>query len=285
MAVLQILEDYVSDQLSWPLERATIMLLDGEETVRLFDTSFQVEYKIRNRFLFRLEDLCKDDPENIEHVRALMVRIDEHARSLPGPKRRSADGTLGRLSQLLPEDERIGFLAASIDHERFTRRRTGNKYLRKLASAAFLEELESSYRRYHDKDAILTLAMKGHDVSSLLGPELEAVIESFQDRYHRALILQQVLVNNEALAFSLAPSFPMAFLWAAGRERHSGATTFALAFIENSIEAVNSATDLRTGLEAGRDLSLVVWALERIGARKEIRLLSKRYGQRKAVGR
>ena len=278
MAVLEVLEDYVSSELDWPLERATIMLMDGEEAVRLFDTSFEVEYKVRNRFLIRLEDLCVDDSENIEHVRALMFRIDEHARSLPGPKGRSADGTLGRLSQLLPEDERIGFLAASIDHERFTRRRTGNKYLRKLASAAFREELESSYRRYHDKDAILTLAMKGHDVSSLLGPELEAVIESFQDRYHRALILQQVLVNNEALAFSLAPSFPMAFLWAAGRERHSGATTFALEFIENSIETINSTQDFSTAIQLGIDLPLVVWALERIGARDAIRGLSARYG-------
>ncbi len=277
MAQIEVLEDYVFPTLAWPLERAIVMLMDAEEIVRLFDTSFQVEYKLRNRFLVRIEELCAAGAENIEQVRVLMTQIDEHALTLPSPKRRSADGTLGRLSQLLPEDERIGFLAASLDHERFTRRRTGNKYVRKLTNADLREELEASYRRYHDKDTILTLAMKGHDVSSLLGSELEAVIDSFQERYHRALILQPVLVNNEALAFSLAPSFPMAFLWAAGRERYSGATTFALEVIENSIEAIDSATDLRTAFQPGHDLPLIVWALERIGARKEIRELASRY--------
>ena len=270
-------QEIVNETLSWPITRAHIRLMSGDQLVECFDTAFEIDYRVRRQQLARLAEISETAESS--HVEDLMQRIESRVDSLKAPKRRSGDGTLGDLVLMLPDERQLVYVAEFLHHSRRSRRRTAHKILTRHKGHGhdMRTQLEGSYRLFGDREALLSLVANGHDISELLGDSLEHGIRDFTERYHQALAIEQILVRDQEKAFSLASSFPMAFLWAAARQRLSEAIPFAIEFLEAEIERARSAQAVMEAITHTREMPLIVWALERIGARDYLRELADRY--------
>lgn len=269
--------DYARYRLSWPLLRAYVMTLDGAEAVKLFDPTFAHDYQIRRRFLVRLKDLCEQQRKNTKYVVDLIQKIEANIDVLPAPKKRSADGTIGELVLVLPAERQLVYASQAVLHERRSRRTSGYKVMRRNPSHDFQVDLTEAYRRYRDRDALINLLFAGKDISEV-ADDLPAAIESLNERYYQARALEQILMRNEEKAFALAASFPMAFIWAAGRQRLTAAEPFMIEQLEARLQEVENSDGLnRDYLDAVGEIPLLIWGLERLGARHCLATLALRY--------
>jgi len=271
-----LIREWILLKVSEPLIKAHIAAMDGQDVVLRFDTTFQDEYTVRARFLFRLKELCERDPVNMQCARDLMQRIEASVDSLPAPKKRSADWTLAELALLLPQEEHLACAADFVLHSRRSRRVSGYKIMKRYPGQRTKRTLAESYRTHGDREALVTLLVTGEDISDI-AENLEAVIDSFTERYHQALAIERILVRDEQLAFSLAGRFPMAFIWAAGRQRHAGARPFVLEYAQATLHNAESATTVRDFVELSRELGPLIWALGRVGAVEYMAELARKY--------
>ena len=270
-------QEIINDTLSWPITRAHIRQMSGDQIVEWFDTAFEVDYKVRRQQLARLAEVSETDEGS--HVEDLIERLESRVDSLKAPKRRSSDGTLGDLVLMLPDERQLDYVTEFLRHSRRSRRRPAHKVIARHKGHGhdMRTQLEGSYRQFGDREALLSLVANSHDISELLGDSLNHGIRDFSERYHQALAIEQILVRDQEKAFSLARSFPMAFLWAAARQRLSEAVPFAVEFLEAEIERAGSARDVTAAITHTREMPLIVWALERIGAKDYLRELADRY--------
>ena len=270
-------QEIINETLSWPITRAHIRLMSGDQLVECFDTAFETEYRVRRQQLARLAEISESAESS--HVEDLMRRIESRVESLKARRRRSSDGTLGELVLMLPDERQLVYVAEFLQHPRQSRRRTAHKILTRHKGHGhdMRSQLEGSYRLFGDREALLSLVANGHDISELLGDSLEHGIRDLNERYHQVLAIEQVLVRDQEKAFSLAPIFPMAFLWAAARQRLTEAVPFVVEYLEAEIERARSAQDIGEAIEHTREMPLIVWALERLGAGDYLSELARRY--------
>ncbi len=253
------------------------MTMSGQDIVEHFDTTFHHEYRLRRRFLARLEELCHLDSTNARHVKQLMRRIESTVATLPAPKGRSADGTISQLVLMLPDEQQLLFAADSILHPRRSRRNSGYKIIKRHSNHGLKAGLAESYGTYGDSEALVTLILAGEDISGLVD-ELETALHGLGQRYYQARAIEQILARDEQLAFSLADQFPMAFVWAAGRKRNRLATPVIIEQLERRLQGVECASSLDAAFfEALNEIPLLFWALERVDAKDHIAALTAKY--------
>ena len=271
-----LIHEWIRSEISGTIIRAHIAAMDGREVVLRFDTSFQHDYPVRVRFLLRLKELCERDPLNMQCARDLMERIEAAVDSLPAPKRRSADGTLAELALLLPQQEQLAYAVESVLHSRRSRRVSGYKIIKRHIGHGSKDALAQSYHKYGDREALVALLVTGEDISDV-AEDLEAVIGTLRERYHQALAIERILVRAEQLAFSLAAKFPMAFIWAAGRQRHTAAKPFVVQQLQAMLQEAESATTVQNFVESSIELRVLIWALGRVGAAEYMAELARKY--------
>ncbi len=253
------------------------MAMTGDEAVRNFDTTFQHEYKVRVRFLLRLKELCQQDRANLGYVSDLRQRIESSLGTLLPAKQRSADGALGELVLLLPEEEQLAYASDFVLHTRRSRRVTGYKIIRRHPAHGLKQALVDCYRSYGDREALLALLANGEDICDV-SENLEATIESLGARYYQALALEHVLARDEQLAFSFATKFPMAFIWAGARQRNKAVIPMVVQRLQSRLQEVESATTIDRGsIAAAIEIPILVWAVGRVGARDYLADLTNKY--------
>ena len=271
-----VLSEVVQKSVGSSLANALASCLAGGEVVSAFDVTFQAPYPHRRRLLRQLQSLCDRDSVNQRHVRLLVKKIGDQDGQLPHAKQRSADATLAQLAQLLPKEEQHVIAIAFLLHERRSKRISGYKWARNLPDANVTDAMFKSFVKYRDPECLRALALADADLREI--PDLRIAIASLADRYYQARVIQAVLVRDRNAAKDLAEEFPMAYIWAAGRQWEKGATDFVIERFVAVLREVEASTELnRELLEQLPELRNLVWALGRVGATKELNELGGRY--------
>ncbi len=250
--------------------------MTGAEVLQFFDTSFKDDFKLRRLFLKRLEGLRDQDPSGADWIRQLIQKIEDHIPTLSPHKQRSADGTIGLLVLLLEEADQRSYAADFLLHSRRSRRATGHKIVRRTR-LALTAELTESYTRFGDREGLVSLLLGGHNVLPLVS-DVESVLADLNDRYYQTLLIERLLDANKEEALALASEFPMAFLWAIGRQERKEHLDFVLENLQDRLNMIENLppTD-RDVLAILSDIPLFFWAMERLGAVEDLAELAKRY--------
>jgi len=272
---LQIREAII-DKISRPLLGAYIAAMQGQEITERFDTTFGDDYNLRVRFLRRLKEICEQDSDGVQYVRELMGRIESVFGLLPAPKKHTADWALVQLAALLPEDERRMQVEQFLAHPRRTRRQSAYKFVRQNGDVRHRDALVRSCQTYGDQEGLVALLRLGGSVSDV-GGNVVNMIAGLKERYDQAIAVERILMRDEQEALSLAQEFPMAFIWAAGRQRYTDAKPFVMERFSEALSKTRAATSVMNMLEASRELGLFVWALGKLSATEELASLAQEY--------
>jgi hypothetical protein len=272
---LQIRE-LIIDKISRPLLGAYIAAMQGQEITEHFDTTFEDAYNLRVRFLTRLRDVCEQDSEGVQCVRELMGRIESVFDALPTPKKHTADWALVQLAALLPEDERRAEVEQFLAHPRRTRRQSAYKLVRQSGDVGYKDALIRSYQTYRDHEGLAALLRIGGGVLDVGGNIVDS-IANLKGRYDQALAIEGILIRDEQEALSLAQRFPMAFIWAAGRQRYAEAKPFVMERFSEALRKTYAATEITSFVLESLELALFVWALGKLSAKEELASLAREY--------
>jgi hypothetical protein len=272
---LQIRE-VIIDKISRPLLAAYIAAMRGEEIIEHFDTTFGDDYNLRVRFLTRLKEVCEQDSEGVQCVRELMGRIESVFDALPTPKKHTADWTLVQLAALLPEDERRAEMKQFLAHPRRTRRQSACKFVRQSGDVRYKDALILSCQTYADHEGLAALLRIGGSVLDVGGNVVDTIAK-LKERYDQAIAIERILIRDEQEALSLAQMFPMAFIWAAGRQRYAEAKPFVMERFSEALRKTHAATTITSLVHESLELGLFVWALGKLSAKEELASLAREY--------
>jgi hypothetical protein len=251
-------------------------MMEGQEIVDSFDTTFEQDYLLRMRFLSRLRTICEQDASGSRCVAALASRIERDFDLLPARKKPRADWILAQLAGLLPTKDRAIALAKLVMHHRLSRRQSGYKIMRQIGDACCKDALVESFRMYGDEDALITLLRLGGDVRDV-GDHPKKIIQKLTEDYHQSVAIERILLRDEQLAISLSHEFPRGFIWAAGRQKYYGARQFIMEHFAEAVAYTRACTNVQTLVRSSRDLWLFVWALGRLNAIEELNDLAREY--------
>lgn len=287
------------------MSRALIRSMSAEEAANHLDRTFSQHRKLRVELINRLYLLCEEDMANQEVTRRLteeLMHMDESF--LPGPRRQTLDAALGALVAQLPREEQLTWAKENANHYRSRRRQKVYEIIRRHfppggespLPADFEQILVEGHNTYGDygalvalmelttdrvrsKQLLLSLFDTTGDSSALAAlvkldvPIADVAVLLLENLYSpyagdKQYLLARVLelLVNEDLpqALELAPQLPIAFAWGAGRARCREALPMVLRILE----------ERRHDYE---NLSMLVWALGRLGATTELQELAKEF--------
>ena len=178
--------------------------------------------------------------------------------STPSRKRRVLDDTICRLIMHLSPEEQLGLVSEFIKGSRASRRNVALQIIAKHFVPDHKNMLLDHFRRYRKQQALKILTRVDTDITEITG----YLLQNLEDQYEKARVFEKLIAQNYDLASTLAPTFPLAFVWGAGRAK----CTKALPTILNILDSTHE-----------KDKGLVIWALGKLQAKQELHRLIQSY--------
>ena len=254
----EILIELYRQKNSLTIARSLIRLMTAREVLKNFDFTFAQYYKVRLMLLDRLEELCAEDNTNVGNARQMIGMLLERGSSTPSRKRRVLDYTIGRLIVHLSPEEQLGLVGEFIEGSRASRRNVALQIIARHFVPDHKDVLLDHFRRYRKQQALKILTRVDTDITEIA----DYLLQNLEDQYEKARVFEKLIAQNYDLASTLAPTYPLAFVWGAGRAE----CTKALPTILNTLDGTHE-----------KDKGLVIWALGKLQAKQELQWLIQLY--------
>ena len=197
------------------------------------------------------------DPQNDPIIFKELTRISDLTDTLPSECRARLDRTLGRVLRRIDPGIAMPLTLAWGRHRRKTRWTVALKILRGVPLTDEISRYLLERFRQTDNVAFLQPILSGPLPSGIDADELFQAFEVAADSYWKARVAESVMKSDMARGPSLMARHPHAAIWAAGR-------LGAHHLVPSILDAFHRSND-KIAL-----LGITVWALGKLGAKKEL---------------
>jgi hypothetical protein len=153
------------------MERACVRTLDAEAAKQHLVDTFREGRDQRGYVIAHLEELVREDPNNLSVVRELQFEFMNFDESHLAPNEKPAiDSVVRQLTFLLPAQEQMGIVPQLVAHRRKARRIIASIIVSKhphLATPAIRQELLQGYARWNDPELLMPLSRLPFDVTDV----------------------------------------------------------------------------------------------------------------------